>query len=376
MERCPWKAVEAKVLRVQGWQSVTHSPFRCRNTKCKEQGRFVWYNFKSVLVSNHVQHRWYWNGEHQLKLFFLTHAWGVSVEWLQQFSQRLLRHFASFTGEAAVHMATARRLHERNLVPVEARLKLRSAWLIWRIVIRANQYFRSVGQQIPGDLLDLTLQPNVLAEKVNPWYENFMFDRRVQSAPKDVSLAIFDGNQKLRRWRTCGHPLVHLLQCEALGKFTAVSCPDNRCWGKKRCASHDYQAPQNKRIRSKATPAPVVLEHRKKAALVDDKLGPTYEVAIASAADVHILGAAARRRWVPDDVVDKGAVQAYWNQGIADHLPAASTLADLQSVCCKTHKEGRVTGKRLVGKGKCFLRLAGGFLVACSPCGSNHHPCK
>eukprot|EP00959_Pyramimonas_sp_CCMP1952_P020174 425673-Pyramimonas_sp.AAC.1 len=62
-----------------------------------------------------------------MQYFFCTAGWGATTAWLRQCTQRLARHFASLTGEAAVHRAAARRAGGLADVPDEARKKLRGA---------------------------------------------------------------------------------------------------------------------------------------------------------------------------------------------------------------------------------------------------------
>ena len=128
-----------------------------------------------------------WPADVEMQYFFCTPAWGVTTAWLRQYTQRLVRHFASFTGEAAVHRAAAARAGNLDDVPDEARKKLRRAWLTWRIVVRTHQRYAAEGDIIPEKKVDLSLDPSDLAVSVSPWYEDFMLHRRINRRPRDYN---------------------------------------------------------------------------------------------------------------------------------------------------------------------------------------------
>ena len=107
MQLCRGDAVAASALHVDGWRSCLHVPLRCRRAGCTYENKYLWYNFRSESTPQKEQNLWCWPQRHELLYFFCTHAWGVSTEWLRPYTQRLNRHFASFTEEAAVHQAAA-----------------------------------------------------------------------------------------------------------------------------------------------------------------------------------------------------------------------------------------------------------------------------
>ena len=291
-------------------------------------------------------------------IFFCTPAWGVTTAWLRQYTQRLVRHFASFTGEAAVHRAAAARAGNLDDVPDEARKKLRGAWLTWRIVVRTHQRYAAEGDIIPEKEVDLSLDPSDLAVSVSPWYEDFMLHRRINRRPRDHNIVIFDGNAKLRRWRVCGRPLATLMRSRRLGKFTAISCPETRAKGCRHCAKHHCKMTSQRRVRGKR-PAPVrLLAHRKAQALLDAADAEPYEVAIASG-DAHD-GAAPARHGVRADTVSRLALTEYWSK-CQGYMASASDQAALAASKCQTHKEAV--------KGPPSGQLSGGWLVACDPDG-------
>ena len=79
----------------------------------------MWYNY---VVEGEQCHRWMWPKDEELQFLFMNNAWGVTTAWLRQVSQRLVHHFASFTGEAAVHESEA--LRNGQTAPDHAKSKL------------------------------------------------------------------------------------------------------------------------------------------------------------------------------------------------------------------------------------------------------------
>ena len=121
MQVCSPKSVDANVLFVDGWQRVIHTPLRCRSMDCRLSGRYVWHNYWSESEAGTERHYWSGPAIEEMQHFFCAAAWGVSTAWLRQFAQRLVRHFASVTGEAAVHRAAAHRAGRLADVPEGAR---------------------------------------------------------------------------------------------------------------------------------------------------------------------------------------------------------------------------------------------------------------
>eukprot|EP00959_Pyramimonas_sp_CCMP1952_P261983 5478470-Pyramimonas_sp.AAC.1 len=60
MQVCSSKSVDAKVLFVDGWQRVTHTPLRCRSKECRLSGRYVWHNYWSESEAGAEHHFWSW----------------------------------------------------------------------------------------------------------------------------------------------------------------------------------------------------------------------------------------------------------------------------------------------------------------------------
>lgn len=125
------EATLASVLSPLGWRQVQHTPLRCRNSRCERQGKLVWYNF----LSSSEAALWHWPPSDQvMEYFFIRPSWGVTTSWLRQMSRRLVHHFASFRGEAAVHLAEAAERAASDIVPDKSHLKILKAWLLWRLV--------------------------------------------------------------------------------------------------------------------------------------------------------------------------------------------------------------------------------------------------
>jgi hypothetical protein len=360
MQLCTWRTVTAAVLDVDGWRQVEHVARRCRNAKCSEEGVYIWYNFCSRTLNGKECHFWHWVAGHELAYFFLTQNWGVTTAWLRQFTQRLVRHFASFTGEAAVHRAAALRVKAAHIVPQESQKKLKRAWFAWRVVVRSLQYFAEKGRAIDASFLDLSVGAHEIAAKVSVWYESYMLSRRVRLANGSLKLVVFDGSAKLRRWRVCGRALAKMMECPILGKFTAISCPETRAPKRKFCASHCC-LPAAKRICGKTASLPIVVAHRKPQALTDTAGEGYYEVALVESNELLEQGAAAVRRWERADAVCPRSLQQYWSGVVLNHFPNKAASADLDSVSCQTSKER--------SSGQSMGRVTGGWLVACLPSG-------
>ena len=122
--------VQAVVLDVGGWVPVTHIPLRCRR-QCAWADKHIWHNFVSMESNKLI---FQWPVTEEMEYVFLMPQRGGTTAWLRQFSQRLLHHFASCRGEAAVHLEAARRSGNVHLVPNHSHIKLQVAWCMWRLV--------------------------------------------------------------------------------------------------------------------------------------------------------------------------------------------------------------------------------------------------
>jgi hypothetical protein len=128
------EAVEASALGVSGWKVVRHVPRRCQK---KNKDKRLWYNF--VTQGEH-ERIWLWEDTHELQYFFTCNSWGVTAGWLRQFTQRAALQHVTFTREAEVHRAAAKRKGELIIIPDKAHLKLQKAWLCWRVDVRVHQH--------------------------------------------------------------------------------------------------------------------------------------------------------------------------------------------------------------------------------------------
>ena len=124
------EAVTMSVLDVGGWRQVHHMPFRCRGASCCWREKRAWHNY---WVEGNAAW-WWWLAGHAMKYFFTCHGWGVTTARLRQMSRRLVHHYASFRGEAAVHCAEAEDQGLGHIVPAKAHLKLFYSWILWRLV--------------------------------------------------------------------------------------------------------------------------------------------------------------------------------------------------------------------------------------------------
>lgn len=96
------EVVTAAVLDVSGWKTMFHEPLRCRHSTCALRRKRIWHNFIAMTAS---AHEWVWPSGRNMQCFFLCSGLGVTTAWLRQMSRRLVHHYASFSGEAAVHLA-------------------------------------------------------------------------------------------------------------------------------------------------------------------------------------------------------------------------------------------------------------------------------
>lgn len=240
------KSVVASVLLPAGWRQVRHLAKRCRRQGCLRVGKLLWYNFLSMTVGRKQERRFEWGGS---ELCFP--GCGVSVEWLQQMTRRVTHQYSTFKGEAAVHLGEARARGMEEVVPNRADMKLWRCWLYWRLVVRQAQYEEVNGERVVG--VDLQ-QPFAVTLQNASWYNEFMFQRRVESV-QEAQLRVMDGNQKLSG-RFCGRPCAEVLRAPCVGYYTSTACSRRPRFKSKRCAAHQPQPVQG------FLEAEVVVAHR------------------------------------------------------------------------------------------------------------------
>ena len=234
------KAVVAKVLGPSGWSPMRHIPVRCRNhAACERADKAVWHNYTAVGKSNRL---WTWPADEELRFFFIVSSWGVTTAWLRQMSQRILHHFASFAGEAAVHEASARRDEDSSRGPPLAKTKLKAAWLLWRLVVRAHEHSAAVTPPLLPPVININLAANLEASLGHAlvWYFPHMLGRRLRhlaQAGQNTRVIVVDGNCKLSR-RICGRESSELLHHAGLMSQTVVRCGRTPSLKRKFCAAH------------------------------------------------------------------------------------------------------------------------------------------
>ena len=352
------EAIKAKVLDCSGWTWQTHVPLRCRNLEgCAWQGKRVWHNYVAV---SRAQHTWVWPADQEMKVFYLWNDWGVTTAWLRQMSRRLVHHFASFHGEAAVHAAEAKFSGELAAVPPKAPLKLMRAWIVWRAVLRAEEHALSKQDpSAPGAPLSFNLIQNTesMLDGMWAWYPDLMLSKRVElcrQLGEDLSKLVMDGNMKLSR-RVCGRPVAELNESKEFGLFTATPCSCTPGFKQRRCQKHNVSRPLEDRGPEQME---VIVKHRRKRVLRGNSHGEPYQVQLKVKDQVDDRDAPTR--WVSAGDVTPGQLYDYWKQQEAvGYLAMKSPPHDLASTSCTTHKEGTRGYKRLVKQG----RLCG-WLVA------------
>ena len=354
----PDKARVSRVLHTTGWAAYNHVPVRCRNvSQCVLANKYVWYNY--VTDCEHL-HRWTWPQDEELQFFFLSNAWGVTTAWLRQMSQRLAHHYASFTGEAAVHDFEARRAGQST--PDEAKTKLFHAWLLWRYVIRAHE--RSDGSTGGDELPEINLleAPEALLARSLQWYLPHMLRRRVRHA-RDSNFScqavVMDGNCKLSR-RICGRDVAEVRHHCGLQQQIVVRCACKPTLSQKCCARHTAAvAPEHQDCE-------MIEAHRLSREQLPVETPEPYEVRLVDrrfAEDPKY-----QRRWVLARCVPTATLMEYWGkQGArAGHQACVSSSAgkDLAAVSCNTHKELKAArGRAARSAGWLFASTPDGFVV-------------
>lgn len=332
---------------------------RCRNSGgCTLQGKRIWHNF---VAKDKQEHTWAWPPTENLPFFFLWTTWGVSTRWLRQMSQRLVHHFASFQGEAAVHRSEAAYEGDLAVVPDRADLKLLRAWIVWRVLIRLVERAPDSECRHPlGVTMNLVHQVEPMLADMWEWYPQHMLQRRLRqcrSLGEDVTRLVVDGNMKLSR-RICGRPVAELTHSRELNLFTATPCSCTPVFKGRRCSKHRVSSPPD-------DPGPaqseVIISHRRRRVLRDYVEGEPYDVQLK--AKDWLDDPAHPTRWTSADMVTAGQLHEYWAKQEKDgYVAMKSPPHDLASTSCTTHKEGTRGYKKLVRQG----RLCGWLIATTS----------
>jgi hypothetical protein len=361
------KAVAASVLFLSGWQSVSHMPRRCRTKTCDAHDKYVWYNY--ISRDEHCR-EWQWPSDRRLEFFFIAPSWGVSMEWLQQMTQRLASQFASFTGEASVHEEAAHRAGKLKLVPDKAKQKIKEAWMMWRLVVRIHERW-SKDAAVDRLPINLYMAFEDLATRSLSWYLPLMLKRRLDhmhaaNVPNDT--VIVDGNCKLSR-RICGRDAAELKVHSGLKDQLVVRCGEPPAVKRRRCREHDAGVDAEALDRWGEER---VESHRKCTGQRAATLRHPYEVRLV---DRRFAGDAKYpRRWCLADQVPTAVLSEYWaslDAPVQDgdntkrsgrRLVSKSSQHDLLSTKCKTHKESR-HGRASQSAGWLFASSSNGFLI-------------
>ena len=346
------EGVDATVLCLSGWKTFRHIPSRCRRHACDIAGKRVWYNY--IACAGNL-HEWAWDDENRLQYFFSQASWGVSTEWLRQFTQRAAFQFVSFRTEAEVFSRltkrAAREAQTRDETPAKAYLKMQGAWFRWRIVVRLFEYKKA------NRAINLSLGLQELLREAWAWYPDHMFSERVrllQSHGWQITKAVIDGNAKLAR-RVCARAVAEMLYCSVLDRYTVTQCSCAPAFRLKVCSKH--AAPVGDAFAGPPQ-SEVVVAHRKRSALQAFSVPEPYEVCLVLRGRED--DRTAPRRWTQAGWATPGQLQEYWDKKGGDaFLPARSSEAALRATACRTHKEA--AGRSARAKARC------GWLYACTP---------
>lgn len=204
-------------------------------------------------------------------------------------------------------------------------------------------------------------------EKAKPWYDGFMFDRRLQMARDkglDLSRVVFDGCLKLCG-RVCGRPAAEMVHCPELSLYTACPCSRQPQFKKRRCAEHDCSKPVAGPLLDE-----VAVAHRRRRILLTEPCEYPYELCLKPTD--HVLADTASSvpgRWVAASQCSERQIYEYWkDKAESGFQMSKSTTSELTGLACKTHKESCKDYKRLIKAGR-----LGGLLVACLPSGHVLH---
>lgn len=338
------KSTPAVVLDTDGVHTRNHTPVRCRESGCRYDGKFIWHNFVAEAKGEHVMLNC---RPEDLGVIMTSVTFGVTRGWYLQFSKRLHKHFASFSGEAEVHHSTS---SSPGLSVRTLRRSLQDAWL------KISLFQRRVEMGASGDFR-LDLPASELIKNIYFDYEQHMRRRRlaqVCAMGYTVTCLIIDGHQKLTR-RTCAEILAcELMGVPELGLRALIPCPDAPAMKSCFCEAHDQVSTErlswgdNKQIRSVRCKAP---------------LGKIT----ADLIDVAVTTSGRRNKYVSIETIPADALRSFVHeasvvslrdfqrrrQGRSDAAAAstaaiddAMTLAELAVLSCQTHKMGKPTAKR------------------------------
>ena len=354
------EAVNAMVLDVGGWRLVEHTPARCLRDGCKLERKRVWYNFIAV---SRQEHNWLWPQGNTLAFFFTHAQWGVTVAWLRQMSRRLVHRFASFRGEAKIHLAEAKDCGLDQHIPTKANLKLFRVWLLWRAVRRIEERFSPMAAgAASGTGVNLAAAPHTLLNAMWEWYPNHMLDKRIEFCRQNgacLEKLVVDGNLKLCV-RICGRPMAELLESRLLGLLTTTPCSCPPAYKKRRCEKHASSlcGPS-----AAPTQSEVVVSHRHRASLHEEHCAEPYDVKLVARGMMGNRNPPSR--WCPADWVTPQQLDEYWaTQEAAGFLAAKTASSDLTATACKTHKENNRAYANLIRQGR-----LNGWLIATTSSG-------
>ena len=358
----PQRSVQAWVLGTGGFERRRHFPKRCRRMNCPVRGKTLWANF---ITTRSAGCDFYYKHFALPEVFMLTPKFGVTKAWYQQFSRRLLLHYASFWGEAHVHAGMLQQ-GTRVMHPVNLKRMVAKAWFVMRMLERAW----SRGQtEITFNLKETEA---IMVSSFRYYYSG-MRQRRAQKAQEcdlDVATVVLDGHQKLTR-RVCWVRRVCGLPHSKLGGLTLMGCPCTPARGQQLCAKHMQLAKQSARpidgagARLARLSWPAALGKSMK-----DIVQPwvvTPEGVERRAAYDSVL----TREWLAllsrEALAEAAAGQ---RPDVQPDIPDDMTLQELQDLACTTHKVGHTTqvsgGTGNLGRRRRSKR-SGGFLVALTP---------
>ena len=385
----PEKSTHAVVLDTDGMHTRSHTPVRCREVACRNKGKYLWSTFLSESKGDHVM---FADNLEGLDIIMTSVTFGVTRKWYDQFSQRLNKHFASFSGEAEVHhhaSSSSSGLSMRAL-----RRNLQDAWF----KITLFRRHREIGKV--GDFrLDLGVPDLIQAMWLE--YEPHMRRRRVFQArarSSQITHLVIDGHAKLTR-RTCAELLAcQIMGVPALNLLGIIPCPDTPAKSSCFCEKHAGTAGRRSwgdrdeyHIRSVRVKAPL-----------GKMLGDIIDVAVPAAGrrnkyvDIAAVPRDAFSKFVHD--ASLASLRQYQSRRSGDSNSAALlttgiddalTLAELAALRCETHKMGRAATKAKRGRvltvpdaeqerpldtplepARNRARRTGGFLVGCTSDGT------
>ena len=165
----------------------------------------------------------------------VTSRFGVTVAFLHQMHERMLREHVSFVGEADVARRFAKRMGHEAILPKRLRLYLSSAWYIWRLALRCETLsIDTVG------VLDMCAQIDSTIEDLWPKLaEHFEVETasRARASAMKTDVQVVDGNAKNRRL-VCAASSNHVVTCPFLKRSVCVTCPHTPLLGSPFCAAH------------------------------------------------------------------------------------------------------------------------------------------